>query len=48
MMEIKLTVGAIVRHFTLRSEHSQEEIEFHPELVLRPKQGILLHLAPIH
>lgn len=47
MMELKIMLAAILRTFSFRSEHSMQEIVYRPELVLRPKQGIQLHITPL-
>lgn len=47
MMELKIMLAALVKTFSFKSVLSEKEMEFKPELVLRPKGGIVTNVTPL-
>ncbi|KAK3922994.1 Cytochrome P450 4C1 [Frankliniella fusca] len=47
MMELKIMLAAVVKAFSFTSVKSEKEMEYKPELVLRPKGGIFVNLKPL-
>ena len=45
-MEEKIIVASVFRHFNVKALDKQEGIPLLAELILRPRDGILVHLSP--
>lgn len=46
LMEEKVLLASILRHFTVQSISKREELILTGELILRPRDGIMLRLIP--
>ena len=44
MMEEKVVLATILRHFTIKSTQGAEDISITPEIILKSSCGILVHL----
>ena len=46
MLEMKVILSSIFRHYTVKSLQSREELKPVMELILRPENGIIIELTP--
>jgi hypothetical protein len=44
MMEEKIVLASILRHFNIKSTQETEDIKITPEIILKPTNGIMVEL----
>ncbi len=46
MMEEKIVLASIIRHFNIKSTQVTEDIKVNPEIILKSASGIMVELEP--